>query len=250
MDTSYPTASVRPSPATVVLVHGAWADGSSWRRVIPLLLNKGVPVVAVQNPTSSLAEDVAATQRALDAINGPVVLVGHSWGGAVITQAGTDPRVKALVFVAAFAPKADESVGDQVGAHAAPPGLSRISEEGMGFLRMSVDGFVHDVAQDLPVDEARVLAAVQAPLAKTTFGEKVGAAAWTARPNWYAVSSEDRAVSVELQRELAARMKAKTTELKASHMSLLSMPEAVADIILDAVAATASAWERVATRKR
>jgi pimeloyl-ACP methyl ester carboxylesterase len=238
------------SKPTVVLVHGAWADGSSWQRVIPLLLNKGIPVVAVQNPTTSLAEDVAATQRALDAINGPVVLVGHSWGGAVITQAGVDPKVKALVFVAAFAPKAGESVGDQVGAHAAPPGLSRIKEEGTNFLRMSVDGFMHDVAQDLPEDEACLLAVVQAPLAKTTFGEKVTEAAWTTRPNWYIVSTEDRAVSVDLQRELAARMDAKTTELKASHMSLLSMPEAVADIIVDAVAATTPLRESLVTADR
>ncbi len=165
----------------------------------------------------------------------------------MITQAGVDPKVKALVFVAAFAPQAGESVGDQVGAHAAPPGLSRIKEEGTNFLRMSVDGFVHDVAQDLPEDEARVLAVVQAPLAKTTFGEQVTEAAWTARPNWYVVSTEDRAVSVDLQRELAARMEAKTTELNASHMSLLSMPEAVADIIVDAVAATAPLQESLVT---
>ena len=145
--------------------------------------------------------------------------------------------MKALVFVAAFAPNAGESVGDQVGAHAAPPELSRISEEGTDSLRMSVDGFVHDVAHDLPENETRVLAVVQAPLAKTTFGEKVTEAAWTARPNWHVVSNEDRAVSVELQRELAARMEAKTTELKASHMSLLSMPEAVADVILGAALA-------------
>ncbi|WP_262266388.1 alpha/beta fold hydrolase [Microvirga yunnanensis] len=235
------------SEPTVVLVHGAWADGSSWQRVIPFLLNKGIPVVAVQNPTTSLAEDVAATQRALDAIKGSVVLVGHSWGGAVITQAGVDPKVKALVFVAAFAPQVGESVGDQVGVHGAPPALSRIREEGTNFLRMSVDGFVHDVAQDLPDDEARVLAVVQAPLAKTTFGEKVTSAAWTARPNWYVVSTEDRAVSVDLQRELAARMEAKITELKASHMSLLSMPEAVADVILNALAAATPVRESLAT---
>src|SRR5262245_29726348 len=111
---------------TVVLVHGAWADASSWRLVIPHLLEKRIPVVAVQNPTSSLVDDVAATRRVLAAINGPIVLVGHSWGGAVITEAGNAPNVKALVFVAAFAPKAGESVAEQVGAFAAPAALSKI----------------------------------------------------------------------------------------------------------------------------
>jgi pimeloyl-ACP methyl ester carboxylesterase len=223
---------------TVVLVHGAWADGSSWRLVIPHLLEKGIPVVAVQNPTTSLAEDIVATRRALAAIDGPVVLVGHSWGGAVITEAGSDPKVKALVYVAAFAPKAGESVGDEVGAHAAPPALSRIVDTGDGFLKLSEEGWINDVAQDLPAKEARLLSVVQTPLSKTTFGEKITEAAWGSRPSWYIVSAEDRAVSVELQRNLAVTMKAKTTELRASHMSLLSMPEAVAAVIVEAVNST------------
>jgi pimeloyl-ACP methyl ester carboxylesterase len=188
---------------TVVLVHGAWADGSSWRLVTRQLLERNVPVVAVQNPTSSLVDDVAATRIALNAVNGPVVLVGHSRGGAVITEAGNDPKVKALVYVAAFAPKAGESVGDLVSAHPSPPGLSQIANDGAGFLKLSPEGWVHDVAQDLPEDEARVLAVVQPPLPTSTFGEKITEAAWTTRPNWYVVSTEDRVVSVELERELA-----------------------------------------------
>jgi pimeloyl-ACP methyl ester carboxylesterase len=223
---------------TVVLVHGAWADGSSWRLVIPYLLKKHVPVVAVQNPTSSLVDDVEATRRALAAIKGPIVLVGHSWGGAVITEAGNDPKVKALVFVAAFAPKAGESVGDQVGAHVPPPALSKIVDKGDGFLMLSEEAWIADVAHDLPKQDARVLAVVQTPLPKVTFGEKITEAAWASRPNWYIVSADDRAVSVELERTLAAAMKAKTTELQASHMSLLSMPDAVAGVILDAVVST------------
>lgn len=223
---------------TVVLVHGAWADGSSWRLVIPHLLERGIPVLSVQNPTTSLAEDVATTRRTLAAIDGPVVLVGHSWGGAVITEAGSDPKVKALVYVAAFAPRAGESVGDQVGGHAAPPALSKIIDSGDGFLKLSEEGWISDVAQDLPAKDARLLSILQTPLSKTTFGDKITEAAWEARPSWYIVSAEDRAVSVELQRSLAGRMKANTTELKASHMSLLSMPEAVAAVIVDAVNAT------------
>jgi pimeloyl-ACP methyl ester carboxylesterase len=171
----------------------------------------------------------------LDSIQGDVVLVGHSWGGAVITQAGNDPKVKALVFVAALPPKVGESVGDLVGSHPSPPGLSQIVDDGHGHLKLSEAGWVNDVAQDLPEDEARVLAVLQPPLPTTTFGDMITKAAWETRPNWYIVSTDDRIVSVELERELAFRLKAKTTELKASHLSILSQPQAVADVILDAV---------------
>ena len=229
-----------PATPTVVLVHGAWADGSSWRLVIPLLLKQGIPVVAVQNPTTSLAADVDATKTVLDGIDGPVVLVGHSWGGAVIAQAGNDPKVKALVFVAALPPKTGESVGDLVGAHAPPPGLGQIIDNGKGLLKLSTEGWIKDVAQDIPEDDARVLAVLQPPLPTTTFGDKITEAAWATRPNWYIVSAKDRVVSIELQRELAVRLKAKTTELQASHLSILSQPQAVADVILDAVAAVAT----------
>ncbi|WP_420135630.1 alpha/beta fold hydrolase [Rhodopseudomonas sp.] len=226
---------------TVVLVHGAWADGSSWRLVIPYLLKKGIAVVAVQNPTTSLAADVEATRLVLDAIDGPVVLVGHSWGGAVIAQAGNDPKVKALVFVAALPPKADESVGDLVGAHPAPPGLSQIVKAGPGLLKLSPEGWINDVAQDLSEEDARVLAVIQPPLPESTFGDRITEAAWATRPNWYIVSANDRVVSVELQRELAARLHATTTELEASHLSILSQPQAVADVIIEAVGAVAAA---------
>jgi pimeloyl-ACP methyl ester carboxylesterase len=226
-----------PATPAVVLVHGAWADASSWRRVIPILLAKGLKVVAVQNPTTSLAADVAVVRQAIDLVDGPVVLVGHSWGGTVITEAGNAPNVKALVYVAAFAPDVGQSTGDQVQAHDAPPGLSTAAPYGDGFLKMSAEGWINNVAQDLPDDEARVLATVQPPLAVTTFGDKVSTAAWKTCPSWYVVSLKDRAVNVALQREVAARMKAKTTELDSSHVSLLSQPAAVAEVILDAVAA-------------
>lgn len=228
------TPSTKP---TVVLVHGAWGDGSSWQKVIPFLLKKGIAVVAVQNPTSSLADDAAATRRIMNTIEGPIVLVGHSWGGAVITEAGNDPKVKALVYVAAFAPKAGESVGEQVGRHAAPPALSQIRNDGAGYLTMSEEGWTTAVAQDLSKEEAQLLSVLQAPLSINTFDDKVTETAWQSRPTWYIVSTEDRAVSVDLQRDLAEMMGAKTTELKASHMSPLSKPDAVSAVILEAVAA-------------
>ncbi|MCM2397329.1 alpha/beta hydrolase [Rhizobium sp. S95] len=222
--------------ATVVLVHGAWADASSWRLVISRLQKQGISVVAVQNPTTSLAADVEATRHALKEIDGPIVLAGHSWGGTVITEAGDDPNVKALVFVAAFAPDAGQSTGDQVAAHPAPPGLGEVSPDRSGSYMMGVNGWINAVAQDLPEEEARILAAIQPPLGAATFSDKVCKAAWIGRKNWYVISTEDRAVSVELQRELARKLNARTTELKASHMSLLSQPEAVASVILEAVA--------------
>ncbi|MDO1583771.1 alpha/beta hydrolase [Rhizobium oryzicola] len=220
---------------TVVLVHGAWADGSSWQRVVPLLLEAGVTVRAVQNPTTSLADDVAATQRVLKTIEGPVVLVGHSWGGAVIAEAGNDPKVKALVFVAALPPGTGQSVGDLVGSHPTPPGLSKITDDGNGFLWLSEEGWNDYVGQDLPKNETTLLYTLQPPLPVTTFGDKISKAATETRPNWYIVSTEDCIVSVELQYELAKGIKAKTTELAASHLSLLSKPREVADVILDAV---------------
>lgn len=188
--------------ATVVLVHGAWADGSSWTKVIKLLHAKGIRAVAVQNPTSSLAEDVAVTRRVLANIDGPVVLVGHSWGGTVITEAGDDPKVQALVYVAAFAPDAGQSTGDQVGLYAAPPGLSTVAPDASGALLMSEEGWLNNVAQDLPKEDALVLHAVQPPLPLTTFSDKVSSAAWQSKPSWFIVATQDRAVSVDLQRSL------------------------------------------------
>lgn len=225
--------STDPHP-TIVLVHGAWADGSSWSRVIPLLLEQGLPVVAVQNPTTSLADDVAATRRALNAVQGPVVLVGHSWGGAVITEAGNDPKVKALVYVAAFAPAAGEALGALVGAYPPPPALSHIVDDGTGFLKLAEQGWIEDVAADLPAIEARTLAVVQPPLAASTFSDTISEAAWANRPCWYIVSAEDRVVSVELERHFASRMEATTSELPAGHLSLLSRPAEVAAVIRDA----------------
>ena len=225
------------SGVTVVLVHGAWADGSSWRHVIGWLQARGLAVVAVQNPTTSLSDDVAATRLALDTVEGPAVLVGHSWGGTVITEAGNHPKVKALVYVAAFAPDVGQSTGDQVAAHPAPPALGGVQEDGAGRLRMSAESWISHVAQDLPEAEARILHAVQTPLGLATFGDKVTMAAWADRPSWYIVSGEDRAVSVELQREIVSRINARGVELKASHMSLLSMPQAVAEVIEAAASA-------------
>jgi len=224
---------------TIVLVHGAWADGSSWSRVIRLLQAKGHRVIAVQMPLTSLEDDLAATRRIIADTAGPIVLVGHSWGGMAVTQAGNDPKVAALVYVSAFAPDAGESGGSLIGAHPTPPALSTVVTDSSGFVYQTTQGMIDNVAPDLPADEARVLAATQKRLAGKTFEQTVAVVAWKAKPSWFIVTAEDRVVSVDLQTAAAKRMNAKTTVIHASHMSILSRPHEIASVIGDAVAAVA-----------
>lgn len=235
-----PAAAETTAP-TVVLVHGAWADASSWSKVIPLLRAKGVTVMTVHNPLTSLADDVAATHRVLAAIKGPVVLVGHSWGGSVITEAGTDPKVKALVYVAAFANKEGQSGGDLVAAYPKPPALSTVWDDGQGFLRQTEAGILENFAPDIPKEDARTLFVTQGPLAASTFGDKVSVPAWRRTPSWYIVSANDRVISPQLERDVAAEIGAKTTVLNSGHLSLLSHPKEVAAVIEEAVATAAAA---------
>jgi pimeloyl-ACP methyl ester carboxylesterase len=229
--------SMTKASPTIVLVHGAWADGSSWNKVIPLLQTKGLRVIAVQIPLTSVEDDSAATRRIVEDIEGPIVLVGHSWGGVAVTQAGVNPKVVALVYVSAFAPDVGETGGSLIGAHATPPALSTIVTDKSGFVYQTEDGMVQNVAPDLPAADARVLAATQSRLAGAAFGQTVTAVAWKEKPSWYAMTPQDRVVSPDLQTALAERMKARITTLQASHMSLLSQPAKVANVIEDAVAA-------------
>jgi pimeloyl-ACP methyl ester carboxylesterase len=230
-----PAATSADGPVTVVLVHGAWADGSSWNKVIPLLQAKGVTVLGVQNPLTSLADDVVATQRVIKNAKGPVVLVGHSWAGTVITQAGNDPKVKALVYVAAFANDEGQSGGDLVAAYPKTPALSTVEDDGQGFLRQTEAGVLENFAPDIPKADAKTLAVTQGPLAASTFGDKVTTAAWKTRPSWYVVSANDRVINPQMERDLAKKLNAKTTVLASSHVSLLSHPAEVAAVIEDAV---------------
>jgi pimeloyl-ACP methyl ester carboxylesterase len=227
------------SAVTVVLVHGAWADGSSWNKVIPFLLAKDLPVVAVQLPLTSVEDDLAATNHIIADTEGVIVLVGHSWGGMAITQAGNDPKVVALVYVSAFAPDVGESGSGLISAHPTPPALSTVVTDKLGFVYQTVDGMINNIAPDIPVEEARTLAVTQRRLAGKAFGQAVSVAAWKTKPCWFIVTAGDRVVSTELQTAEAKRMKAKTSEIQSSHMSLLSHPNEVAAVIGDA-AATAS----------
>jgi pimeloyl-ACP methyl ester carboxylesterase len=217
----------------IVLVHGAFADGSSWSRVIPLLQAKGYHVTAVQIPLTSFADDVAATQRAIARENGPAILVGHSWGGVVITEAGMDPKVVGLVYVAAFAPDQGEQVGELGKKYPAPPALASPSVDDKGFLTLSADAF-KKFGNDLPEKEAFVACATQGPISASAFAAQVSGVAWKTKPTWYIVSTIDQAIAPDEERFFAKRMKATTTELKASHVSMLSQPKAVSGVIMDA----------------
>jgi pimeloyl-ACP methyl ester carboxylesterase len=225
------TGSARP---TVVLVHGAFADGSSWDKVVPLLQAKGLKVVSVQNPLTSLEDDVAATRRALDAQTGPVVLVGHSWGGVVISQAGTDDRVKSLVYVAAFAPSEGQSAAELGKGYPTPPGSNFIVQDKDGFLSLSSDGVAKHFAQDLPAATTRLMAATQGPIRARSFDEKVTAAAWKTRPSWYVLTLHDHMIDPTLQKAMAEKISARIVNVPTSHVPQLSMPAQVANAIISA----------------
>lgn len=220
----------------IVLVHGAWSDGSSWAKVIPLLRARGMNAVAVQNPLSSLAEDVASTTRLIDAQDGPVLLVGHSYGGAVITEAGNNPKVAGLAYVAAFAPDEGETSGG-LGQNFPPaPLLQEIRPIDDGFLLLTAKGVAEDFAQDLSPEEQAIILATQGATQGAVLGAAITKAAWRGKPTWFVISENDRAISPEQERSTAARMGAKTLTLSASHVPMLSRPHEVAGFLIDAAA--------------
>ena len=224
----------KPVPArNVVLVHGAWADGSSWSEVIARLQAAGLHVTAVQNPLTSLADSVAATRRALALQDGPTVLVAHSWCGTVISETGTDPKVTALVYVAARAPDAGEDFAALSGKFPTMPVRAGVQEHD-GFAYLSEEAFLRYFANGVPRGKAQVLYAEQEPTAASLFGERTSVAAWRAKPSWYAVSKLDQTISPDLERFLAARMKATTVEFDAGHLSLVSHAQEIAELILAA----------------
>jgi len=221
----------------VVLVHGAFADGSSWQKVIPLLEARGLHVVAVQNPLSSLAADVAVTKRVIDQQTGPVILVGHSWGGVVISEAGNDDKVKSLVYVAAFAPDSGQSIEDMTKGMAAPVWASELHKDAAGYLTLSTKAVLDDFAQDLPLPEKRVIAATQGPWASGCLGDKVTKAAWHDKPSYFVVAGLDRMIDPNLQQTMAKNIGAKVTRVNSSHVAMVGQPKTVADAIIAAARA-------------
>lgn len=220
----------------VVLVHGGFVDGSGWQKVYQLLRQDGYHVSVVQNPTLSLEGDAEVTRRVLDQQDGPTVLVGHSYGGAVISEAGTHPKVSAVVYIAAFAPDKGESVNTLIADP--PPGapVPPILPPQDGFLFLDRDKFPASFAGDLPLEEAQFMADSQVPWGVNALAGAVSEPAWRAKPSWYLVAADDRMIPPPAQRDMAERAGASVAEIPASHSVYLSQPQAVADIIRRAAA--------------
>ncbi|MCW3481331.1 alpha/beta hydrolase [Neisseriaceae bacterium JH1-16] len=223
------------SKPNILLVHGAWGDASHWRHVIPLLHAKGYKVAAVQNPLTSLADDVERTTKLALAQGGPTLLVGHSYGGAVITGAAHAPNVVGLVYIAAFAPDEGDSLGGIFARQAPPAGASHIVPDADGFLWLAPEAFRESFAGDLDETEALVMAVTQKPIAGRCFSDVAGPPAWKTKPSWYQVSEQDQMIPPEAERWMAERIKArKILSLNASHASLASHAEEVAALIDEA----------------
>jgi pimeloyl-ACP methyl ester carboxylesterase len=222
-----------PKARNVVLVHGLFADGSCWTDVIARLQAAGLNATSVQNPLTTLPEAVASAERVLARQDGPTVLVGHSFSGMIVTEAGMHPNVSALVYVAARAPDAGEDYTALAKTYSTPPASAGIVfDDDQG--RLSEEAFLRDFAGDLPEAKAKVLYAVQEPFHKALLSGKTTHAAWRSKPSYYAVSTEDRTINPDLERFMAKRMGAKTIEVKASHLSLISQPDAITNLILEA----------------
>ena len=222
----------------VVLVHGAFADGSGWRGVYDDLIKRGYSVTIVQNPLTSLADDVAATKRALDRQGGPTILVGHSWGGTVITEAGVHPKVAGLVYVSALSPDAGETTAQQYAGFSGPPEFV-IDTHGDGFGFLKPENFKIGFAADASDADAAFLRDSQVPINMSAFESKLQHAAWRTKPSWAVIAIDDKAFDLRMLRHMAKRINAKTTEVAASHPVFMAQAKVVADVIDDA-AKTAS----------
>jgi pimeloyl-ACP methyl ester carboxylesterase len=223
--------------ATVVLVHGAWADGSCWQNVILPLRQQGLKVTCAPIPLTSLTDDVAALQRVLERTTGPVVLIGHAYGGAVIA-APNDDRVKSLVYVAALAPDEGETVADVFYRADPHPDAPRLAPDQHGFIWMPEEGFSHAVAHKVPRDQATIMSAVQRPIALKCIQEKAPAPAWRKKPSWFLLAEEDRMISPETQRYMADRMGANVRSHQVDHSPMITAPDVVVEVIVDAARQT------------
>ncbi|NKC31108.1 alpha/beta fold hydrolase [Falsiroseomonas selenitidurans] len=217
----------------VVLVHGAFADGSGWRGVYDELTSRGYRVSIVQNPLTSLADDVAATRRILDRQDGPTILVGHSWGGTVITEAGVHPKVAGLVYVSALSPDAGETTAQQYEGFVTPPEfVLDVAGDGFGFIKS--ENFKAGFAADTSDAEAAFMRDSQVPIAMSAFGTKLTQAAWRGLPSWAVIATDDKAFDQRMLRHMASRIGAKVTEVPASHAVFMTQPKVVAGVIEDA----------------
>ena len=233
------TTNATSTNTTIILVHGGWADGSSWGKVITILKNAGNRVIAVQLPLHNSADDIATVKRAIELAGGPVLLVGHSYGGFVITNAGSNnPNVTGLVYVAAFAPDEGESLGTFVTPAMLPPGILILDSAGLSYI--NPDMFHAAFAQDVNMTEADILAIAQKPFNQSIFGEPSGPPAWKQLKTWYQVSDSDRMIPPDTQRMFAQRMNATIISIDTSHASYVAHPDEIAQLILDAAAGGAT----------
>lgn len=236
------------SKPLIVLVHGAWADGTGWQHVIPDLLNAGYDVTAVQLPLISLENDIATLSRVIDANKGSVVLVGHSYGGIPITNSANDrPNVKALVYITSFAPDIGETQKSLLGQYPPTPLNDAVTPDSAGFLYIAKRKFRDVFAQDVERTEASVMAVTQKPFFGGIFEAPTKKVAWKSIPTWYLITTEDRCIPPDLQRFMAKRMNAKTTEVRASHSVFVSQPKATVKIIMDAAESVTRRQQMVAT---
>jgi pimeloyl-ACP methyl ester carboxylesterase len=235
-----PAQTQSQSVKNIVLVHGAFADGTSWGKVIPILERRGFHAVAVQNPLTSLEDDVNATRRLIALQDGPVILVGHSWGGAVITEAGDDPKVAGLVYVAAYVPEIGASA-NQTGAPFGPTlGSKAIKVDDQHFAWMSEDGIINAFADGLPMAERRLVLAVEGQIYGPMFDEKLTHAAWKSKPSWHVISTKDHTLSPAMEEDGAKRSGGVAVRLPTCHVAMLQEPEKVADVITEAAKGAAA----------
>ena len=243
-------ATDKTSPVkNIVLVHGAFADGSSYAKVIPLLLAKGFRVTAVQNPLSSLADDVAATKRAIAQQDGPVILVGHSWAGMVISEAGNDPKVAGLVYIAAIVPDVGQTANDVLKPYPPTPGLGHMAPDAAGYLSLTRQGIEEDFVPDLPAGERAVVFATQGPWNSTALAEQVPIPAWKSKPSWF-IAVNDRILPADYEQVIAKHINARTTTLPSGHVPMLSRPKAVAAVIIEAAGSAGATAAAISSSNR
>jgi len=225
----------------IVLVHGAFADGSSWTKVIPILEKRGLHVVAVQNPLTSLSDDANATRRIIAMEDGPVILVGHSWGGAVITEVGDDPKVAGLVYVAAYAPDAGSSANETSAPFGSTPGQKAIKVDSQHFASLSEEGVLNSFADGLPMAERRIILAVQGQIYGPMFDEKLTHAAWKSKPSWHVIATKDHTLSPAMEEAGAKKSHGVSISVPTCHVAMLQEPQKVADLIMEAAKGSAKA---------